>query len=424
MTLDIVSRLTDSPPGAGSAGAGTGTSVVIVGGGIGGLAAGFALRRLGCAVTLLEQAPQFGEVGAGLQIAPNAGRILSRWGLLDEALQAGVRPASLIFRDALTGEELTRQALDGEFLDRYRAPYFVVHRSDLHRILLTACRQVGVDLRTDHHVDAVESKVASARVICTNGSVLESDIVIAADGLASGLRQTLVGDAPIPSGYVAYRGTYLVDKVPAAAENQDVVVHIGPGCHFVKYPLRQGEMLNQVAVFRSPSFLAGEQNWGGPEELDAAFAHCSEEVRSSLQYMWRDRWWQMADRDPTEKWIQGRMVLLGDAAHPPLQYLAQGACMAIEDAASLADKVAAALTAVGSQGWDEALEGYRLERVPRTARIQTSARVWGEIWHLDGVGRVVRNELFQRRDPADFRYLDWLYGDGVETAPPGPPHLL
>jgi len=139
-----------------------------------------------------------------------------------------------------------------------------------------------------------------------------------ADGLNSRLRQRIVGDATVPSGYVAYRGTFPISAVPDVSELNDVIAWLGPKCHFVQYPLRQGEMLNQVAVFRSPPFDAGNPEWGGPEELDEAFAGCSDAVKRVLPYLWRDRHWQMADRNPTENWIEGRIVFLGDAAHPPL----------------------------------------------------------------------------------------------------------
>ncbi len=388
------------------------STVVVVGGGIGGLAAAFALRTKGCDVTVLERATEFGEVGAGLQIGPNAARILQSWGLLDELLTHGVKPDNLVLNDAVSGQELTRQDLGEDFRKRYGATYLVVHRSDLHRILLEACERVGVVLHTEHLVDEVISSNDTATIGCTNGSTFHSDIVIAADGLNSRLRQRIVGDAIVPSGYVAYRGTFPISEVPDASELNDVIAWLGPKCHFVQYPLRQGEMLNQVAVFRSPSFDTGNPEWGGPEELDEAFAGCSDAVKRVLPYLWRDRHWQMADRNPTENWIDGRVVLLGDAAHPPLQYLAQGACMAIEDAACLSAEALDFVTTLGpGKGWDQAMESYRSQRAPRTARIQTTARTWGEVWHVEGVARTLRNELMTQRDTDSYAYTDWLYGD-------------
>jgi salicylate hydroxylase len=177
----------------------------------------------------------------------------------------------------------------------------------------------------------------------------------------------------------------------------------------VQYPLRRGEIFNTVAVFESPAFARGEADWGGPEELDAAFAGACEPVRRGLASLWRDRRWPMYDRLPIGTWVSGRLALTGDAAHPMLQYLAQGACQAIEDAHCLSTEVAK--TAVdGTVDWDTALATYQELRTARTAQVQTTARVWGDIWHVDGIARLLRNALFTDRDVADHKYVDWLYG--------------
>ncbi|MBB6119168.1 FAD-dependent monooxygenase [Nocardiopsis algeriensis] len=379
---------------------GSSHEVVVVGGGIGGLGTALALTREGRSVRLLERADSFGEVGAGLQLGPNATRILREWGLLDKVRAAGVEPRRLVFRDALTDEVLTELDLGQEFQERYGAPYVVLHRSDLHSILLEACREAGVLLETGRTVTGVENTEDTAYTQLADGTVLESDVVVAADGLRSTLRGQIVDDEPVGSGYVAYRGTVPLaegDPVP-----DDVVAWVGPGCHFVRYALRQGDMLNLVAVFRSPAFDRGESEWGGPDELDAAFGDCSDTVRSALAHLWRDRWWPMADREPASEWVKGRTVLTGDAAHPMLQYLAQGACQALEDAHTLAELST-------GQEWAKALASFAERRIPRTARVQTTARMWGDIWHVDGVARVMRNELFRTRDRSDYKYTDWLY---------------
>jgi salicylate hydroxylase len=189
-----------------------------------------------------------------------------------------------------------------------------------------------------------------------------------------------------------------------------MVVWIGPGRHFVQYALRRGEILNQVAVFRSPAFARGEPDWGTPEELDAAFADSCDHIIKSLPSMWRDRRWPMYDRAPIDHWRRGRMILLGDAAHPMLQYLAQGACQAIEDAHTLAAQAAAHTTGDGRVDWPAALDATQRIRAPRAARVQNAARLWGEIWHVDGLARLIRNELLTTRDPQDYRRVDWLYG--------------
>jgi 3-hydroxybenzoate 6-monooxygenase len=381
---------------------------VVVGGGIGGLGSALALARAGYAVRVLEQEPEFGEVGAGLQMAPNATRILRAWELLDEVVDLGVTPRRLVMRDAVDGTELTHLDL-AETARRYGAPYVVIHRSDLHAILLRACRAAGVDLVTDAAVHDVEPTASGATAIGDRRRDTGA-VVLAADGLGSRLRARLSDDEPVSSGYVAYRGALPLADLPdtSGLALDDVVVHIGPGCHFVQYPLRRGEMINQVAVFRSSKALAGEAEWGTPDELDAAFAATCDGVRTALPNLWRDRWWRMYDREPITNWVQGRLALTGDAAHPMLQYLAQGACQALEDAAQLAEQATKA-RAAGGTDWDRALAAYAEVRTARTARVQRTARRWGELWHCDGLFRATRNALLRDRDPGDFRYVDWLY---------------
>ncbi|WP_284985130.1 FAD-dependent oxidoreductase [Arthrobacter sp. fls2-241-R2A-172] len=396
------------------------TDVLVVGGGMAGLAGALALRENGANVTLVERAPEFGEVGAGLQMAPNASRVLKRWGLLEKALEIGVQPKHLVFRDAVTGEELTRQSLRGEFEERYGAPYVVIHRSDLHRVLLEGCEAAGVKLVNDVMVDSVET-VNGRGVVHTAGGVdYEADVVIGADGLKSTLRTLVASDEPVSSAYVAYRGTVPITAETPATDLEDVVVYLGPDCHLVQYPLRKGELLNTVAVFKSPSFERGEEQYGGVDELQAAYKDCVPAVQAALANLGTSIRWPMYDRDPIENWVAGRMVLMGDAAHPMLQYLAQGACQALEDAAVLQDVSAGTVfTADGANpsAWDDAIAEFNKVRAARTARVQRTARVWGESWHVSGLGRTLRNLLFKSRKDNDFQYNDWLYGQAGEGLP-------
>ncbi|HEY8479468.1 MAG TPA: FAD-dependent oxidoreductase [Spirillospora sp.] len=390
------------------------SDALVVGGGIGGLAAALALARAGHSVRLLEQAPEFGEVGAGLQLAPNATRILAEWELLDAVIGAGgVLPRRLVLRDAISGAELTHLDLGDGFRERYGAPYVVMHRSDLHTILLEACARAGVDLTTGSHVRRVDGHEHFAAVHCADGRTYRSRAVIAADGLHSTLRGSIVDDDVVTSGHVAYRGTLPADTVASDVSMDEVVAWIGPDCHLVQYPLRHGDLVNQVAVFRSPAFERGEPEWGLPEELDAAFSRCCATVRSALSGLWRDRRWPMYDRLPADRWVRGRLALLGDAAHPMLQYLAQGACQAIEDAHAMAAEVSKNTTIQQDDtvrvDWEAALDGYQNARRSRAGRVQSVARTWGEIWHLDGTARLVRNELLTTRRPDDFTHIDWLY---------------
>ncbi|MFC9543473.1 FAD-dependent oxidoreductase [Streptomyces sp. NPDC056956] len=401
--------------------------VLVVGGGIGGLGAAFALSRQGLRVRVLERAPAFGEVGAGLQIAPNCTRILDEYGLLDEARTLGVVPDGMVMRDALDSSELTR--LDLRDLERrYGFPYMVIHRSDLHGIFLRACERAGVELLTDRTVVDYEQTEDGALVRLADGSTEEAPLVIAADGLNSVARTKLIGDDVVSSSYVAYRAAVPIEQVRdnGVAEN-DVTVYIGPRCHFVQYALRGGEMFNQVAVFESPKALAGQEDWGTPDELDAAFEATCDPVRKGIPLMWRDRWWRMFDRDPVDTWVHGRIVLLGDAAHPPLQYMAQGAIMAIEDGWVLARhyaRLAEAAPEGTRPAWEEALAAYEAVRVEHCRRVQTTARAWGELWHLDGESRLRRNAIMRARDTYDYHFTDWVYGPTALTPDEEPPMFV
>lgn len=382
--------------------------VLVVGGGIGGLSTAYALARQGMRVRVLERAKEFGEVGAGIQLAPNCTRILAEYGLLDEARSLGVLPENMVMRDALDAHELTRIDL-ADLERRYGHPYLVIHRSDLHALFLRACREAGVDLLTDRKVVGYDNTGTGARVCLADGRTEEAPLVVAADGLHSTARAALVGDDVVSSRYVAYRAAI---PFPDGVAEKDVVVYVGPRCHFVRYPLRGGELLNQVAVFESPTADSGTERWGGPEELDGAFDGTCDTVRAGIPRMWRDRWWQMLDRDPIDTWVHGRIALLGDAAHPPLQYMAQGAIMAIEDGWVLARHLAAHSAA---QDIDTALAAYQTVRVEHCRRVQTTARAWGALWHLDGEDRLRRNAILQARDPYDYAFTDWVYGPTALT---------
>ncbi|MCU1604047.1 MAG: aromatic-ring hydroxylase (monooxygenase) [Modestobacter sp.] len=388
----------------------TTADAVVVGGGIGGLTAALALARAGRSVRVLERAAEFTEVGAGLQLAPNATRELARLGVLDEVVARGVLPRRLVLRDALDGSELTSREVGEEFRARYGGPYVVAHRSDLLDVLVAACAAAGVALETGRMTVEVRQDGDGAEVACADGSLHRAAAVVGADGLRSSLRARLSDDQPVSSGYVAYRGTVPADRAAAHVDPGDVTVFIGPGLHCVQYALRAGEMVNTVAVFRSPGYLADpdDPDWGGPEELDQVFTGVCTPVREALPLLWRDRRWQMYDRDPIPRWVDGRLALLGDAAHPMLQDLAQGACQSIEDAVALAD----ALSGPAGLPADvpAALAGYADARRDRTARVQSTARIWGEMWHVDGVARLLRNDLLRRLPTDHAEHLDWLYG--------------
>lgn len=384
--------------------------LIVAGGGIGGLATALATARTGRRVRVLERAASFTELGAGIQLAPNATRLLADWGLLDQVVAAGVLPRRLVIASAVTGEELTSLDVGEGFRGRYGAPYVVLHRGDLLDILLRGCREQGVILEPSTEVRTVENVADGVAVPCGDGREYRGAAAVGADGLRSTVRPLLADDGTVFSGYVAYRGAVPVDEAARVADLDDMIIFIGPGLHFVQYALRGGQLYNQVAVFRSDRYAAGRGDWGEPDELDERFSGTCAHVREAMRSLWRDQWWPMHDREPIGNWTNGRLTLLGDAAHPMLQYLAQGACQALEDAARLAGELGRCTGSAGAPTVEDALLAYQSTRIPRTAQVQERARLWGEIWHVDSVGALLRDELLRMRPFDDYRHIDWLYG--------------
>ncbi len=381
--------------------------LLIVGGGIGGLAAALALSKRGKHVHVLERAADFGEIGAGLQLAPNATRVLDRLGVLDEIKRHAVFPSRLVWMDALKQTKITEVDLGEAFLARYGHPYLVMHRSDLLQVLLDACRASNlITLEANRDVVQVDPLGDHARVRCADNSTYEAEILIGADGLRSRVRSLICDDQPVCAEYVAYRGTLPMSEMSTHAGLDNVVMWVGPDMHFVQYPVRRGEVYNQVAVFRSSRYKPDSDNWGTVEEFDAHFKQTCDYVQNCAKLMWRDRRWPMYDREPILNWTRERIALLGDAAHPMLQYIAQGACQAIEDAACLADTLSGGTGDVVSL-----LTAYQDKRALHTARVQITARAMGRFFHQAGVAAEVRNAMMVRRSPTDYSTLDWLYGN-------------
>jgi 3-hydroxybenzoate 6-monooxygenase len=400
---------------------------LVVGGGIGGLATALSLARHGRRVHLIERADEFAEIGAGLQFGPNASRALDALGVLDDILPLAVRPARAVMMDAVSGRELTALDLGPSFTERYGYPYLVLHRHDLLAMLVKHCElHPLITMETRRAVTGVELAGGEALVSCADGTAYRTPVLVGADGLHSTLRRSVVEDEAVCSGYAAYRGTIPAERAARTGAPTDVVLWIGPGMHLMQYPVRRGELYNQVAVFRSPRFAAGHtgpDEWGGPAELDAAFARACAPVRESVALIPRERFWAMFDRTPTPTWTNGPLVLTGDAAHPMLQYLGQGACQALEDAVELGHRIRLHSEGDRDDAAVDTASAYRefeAARLPRTARCQTSARPWGELWHTeDPMVLALRDRLFAQRPADDYRELDWLYAPVAEgTAAP------
>lgn len=399
-----------------------GNKIVISGGGIGGASGALALALRGADVTLYERAPEFKEVGAGLQIGPHGVKMLEKWGLKEKVISAGYLPERMQFRDAITTEPILTMDFGEQFQEHYGGQYLVIHRSDLLSILVEAAQEAGATLVNGVQVLGSDDRADGVTVHIEyheegRKEDIEADLLVAFDGTHSVFRQKLVEDDPVPSAYVAYRGTSELPADPDMKDLKDVVGYIGPRCHFIQYPLRGGELLNQVAVFQSPRYLEAltegtevPEDWGNNEEFKNAFGHTNEFLQGRLGNMWLNTWWQMADREPLLDWVvSDRVIVMGDAAHPPLQYLASGAVMAMEDAEALA-LFASQASAKGELNWGEVLREVSAERAPRCARIQTIGRFWGELWHVDGVSRLIRNETFRQAERGGwYKYADWLW---------------
>jgi salicylate hydroxylase len=390
-----------------------GKKFIVVGGGIGGLAAAVALSQQGCHVTVLEQAAELGEIGAGVQLAPNAFAALDALGVGENARKRAVFTEQLVMMDAVDGSEVGSFPVGQAFRDRFKNPYAVIHRADIHATILEGAQ--GSDLiqvETSTKVSSVTQDDAGVTAVDQNGSVFKADALIAADGVRSVIREKMFNDPPRISGHVVYRAVVPVEEMPADLQINAPVVWAGPDCHLVHYPLRGGQQYNLVVTFHSRE----EEEWsvtdGSKEEVLSYFEGICPRARQMLHLPKTWRRWATADRNPLEKWGEGRVTMLGDAAHGMLQYMAQGACMAIEDAVTLGEAMKHCQGDVL-----QAFQLYEKSRIPRTARVVLSAREMGRLYHAKGVERLVRNQLWEGRTPERFYdALEWLYGWRAEKS--------
>ena len=387
--------------------------IIISGGGIGGLAAAMVLAKDGHAVTVLEQATEFGEIGAGIQLGPNIFRMFEYLGLTDVINKVVFFPEGLGMNDVRTGEKVIRVPLGDVARAVYGFPYGVIYRADLHQVFLDACRaQPNATLRTNARVESYEQSADGVRVHLAGGEVVEGRALIAADGMWSKIREAVVGDGkPRVSGHIAYRAVLKREDVPEHLWSNDVTLWGGEKTHLVHYPLRRGELFNMVAVFHSNKYDEGWNTFGDTTELNERFAEACPQVKELLAKIETWKMWVLCDREPVKNWTDRRVTLLGDAAHPMLQYLAQGAGQAIEDAVVLRE--ALRFTKGDIQ---DAFQKYQKARYLRTGRVQLTARFYGDIYHASGVQRELRNLMFQGgKESAGFAGLKWMY-DGIEPS--------
>ena len=384
-----------------------GDPILIVGGGLGGLTTALALARHGRSARVLEGAPEFGAIGYGIQFGPNVFHVLDRIGLAEEVLAAADTPPAVLMLDALTGQELVRIPTGSSFRARFKYPYIIIHRIDLHNVLLDACRHnAAIELVPDAMVTGFEDRGDSVAVTTADGRAFSAAALVAADGFRSLFRAKIIGDGePRPIGYAAHRTIVPMTELKADVPRDCVVLWGGPGFHIVQYPLRHNTLFNIVAVFRTSTHAEKGDVASYRAELEHNYRDAHPAMRALLAMMDLDRRWQVGDRDPVRHWHKGRIVLLGDAAHPPLQSLAQGACMAIEDGLCLAELIVAA-----DGDFAAAFQRFEAARLLRTARVQLESRALWPFYHAEGIARDVRNESLAGWDEAHlFDCLSWLY---------------
>jgi salicylate hydroxylase len=386
--------------------------VVVAGGGIGGLAAALALTRQGFAVKVLEQSPKLGEIGAGIQLGPNAFAAFDALGVGPNARARAVYTDDMVMHDALDESLVARVPVGEPFRRRFGNPYAVIHRADVHTSLLEGAQASGtIDVLTSTTVQRVEQRGDSVSVFDSSGSEHRGIALIGADGVKSAVRGQYVGDEARVSGHVVYRAVVDKKDFPADLQWNAASIWVGPNCHLVHYPLRGGEQYNVVVTFHSRQQEQWSVREGSREEVQTYFEGISPRPRQLIDLPRSWKRWATADREPIAQWTFGRATLLGDAAHPMLQYLAQGACMALEDAVTLGE-------ALRANGNDivTAFDLYQRSRVTRTARVVLMAREMGRIYHAQGVERLVRNDLWKGRTPERFYdAIEWLYGWKVEN---------
>ena len=390
--------------------------ILIIGGGLGGLTTALALAQRGLASRVLEGAPEFGAIGYGIQFGPNVFHVLDRIGITAAVMEKADCPPAVLMRDAFTGDELVRMSTGASFRGRFKHPYIIVHRIDLHNALLDACKGVPeIELVPDAMVTGFEERDSAVAVATADGDSFRGPALVAADGIRSLARAKLIGDGePRPIGYVAHRTIVPMSELKADVHRHEVVLWGGPGFHIVHYPLRHGTLFNIVAVFRTSTH--GERGDVGTyrAELQHTYRDAHPAMRELLAMMDLGRRWQVGDRDPVRHWSKGRVVLLGDAAHPPLQSLAQGACMAIEDGLCLAELIHAA-----GGDFAGAFRRFEAARILRTSRVQLESRALWDFYHAEGIARDVRNQTVAAWDEEHMlRCLAWLY-DGFQI-PSGP----
>lgn len=374
--------------------------VVVVGGGIAGLASALALAKAGLGVVVCEQAPAFESVGAGLQIGPNAVKALQWLGAWEELAPQCVSPSAVIIRDAVTGRAVSRLPLGKGFQDRFGAPYRVAHRGDLlHALLAVARRSPRIELRNGIAIAGAVPVRDGVHLNCADGHAFLASQVIAADGIRSVLRKAIAGEVfPAPRSQILYRALVPVVRAPPHAGEAIVNLWMGRGFHTVHYPVSRGCDLNIVVSVDGHLAAAGWGENAPPGELAAVRERACPVLGAVIGLPGQWLKWPGSDLPSLSSWHRERMLLVGDAAHASLPYLAQGAAMALEDAVLL------------GRCWPD-FAAFARHRMARTARVQQSSRLMAYRYHASGATRLLRNAVLRWGGAsAMLSRLEWLYG--------------
>ena len=382
--------------------------VVVAGGGIGGLACALGLALTGFRTLVLEQAQALAEIGAGLQLAPNAWWALDALGVGEPVKKEAVLIRQLLMMDGISGETVIEIPLGAAFAHRYGNPYAVTHRADLHGSLLEACRARPqlVELRTRCQVRGFALEDCGVTVELAGGERITGAALIGADGWHSAVREQILGDgAPPVSGHLCYRALLDVREMPQELRSPTATLWAGPNTHIVHYPLRRAKLFNLVATVVREQAASGHNEEALPDEVLPLFAHNCDKPMSLLRVPKAFHRWMLRFRQPAENWTQGPVTLLGDAAHLMLQYFAQGAAMAMEDAVCLA-----ACAHESDGDFAAAFQRYQSMRLLRASRVQISAGLLGLVFHASGAARLVRNDIYRDRPPQRYyEALDWIF---------------
>lgn len=389
-----------------------GEPILVAGGGIAGLAVAIGLAQRGYPVEVLERRPVFAEIGAGIQLGPNAFHALDALGVANAVLDHAVRIGELRLMNAVTGAVIVRMPLDAAFRRRFGQTYAVVHRPDLYRPLLEACRQLdAVHLRSDCPVAGYRQTRDGVVAVLESGAEVSGRALIGADGLRSAVRRQLAGDGdPSPAGHTTYRSVIPADHMPRELCWNAAVLWAGPKRHVVHYPIAAWRAFNLVVTsdngVQEP--LAGQPV--SAERVRTEFAGLDAAPRQLIEIGRDWRAWSLCDREPLTRWHDGRVGLIGDAAHPVLQYLAQGACLALEDAVVLAE------LSDGTRDWEQVFTDFTAQRQARTARVQWLSRLIGEqIYHPAGAKARDRDERLAAMTASEiYDQAEWLYGGFVK----------